>query len=299
MPNNLKIALFGTPEFAVMILEEMKRGGLVPELIVTNPDEPKGRKLLITPPPTKIWGHLQGVNFIQPENLQSIPKELQANFDLFIVAAYGKIIPDSILNLPKYGTINVHPSLLPKYRGASPVQAAILNGDAETGVSIMLLDKEMDHGPIIAQEKFDLTKERLYLPELKEKLAKVAGQMLVTIIPDWVAGKIKPTEQDHEIATFTKKIGKEDGFIESVTLLEAEINGTNAKNIDCMVRALNPDPGVFTNLNPKARGAFVSDKKIRVKITKVNIKDGKLIIEKVIPEGKKEMNWADFKRGNL
>jgi methionyl-tRNA formyltransferase len=290
MQNKLKTAFFGTPEFAVSILDEMKKGGVMPDLIVTNPDEPKGRKLIITPPPVKLWGLENNIPVIQPENLKSTPKELEENFDLFIVAAYGKIIPEVVINLPKYKTINVHPSLLPKYRGASPIQSAILNGDTETGVSIMLLDKEMDHGPVIAQEKVDLS-ENLYLPELKNKLAKIAGKLILSILPSWISGSLNAVVQNHNEATFTKKIEKEDGFIDPTSILEAELHGTRSENIERMVRALNPDPGVFTFVG-------IGDRKIRVKITRARVEGDKLIIEKVVPEGKKEMNWDDFKRGH-
>lgn len=291
MQSNFKIAFFGTPEFAVSILNELKRGNITPELIVTNPDEPKGRKLIITPPPAKIWATEHNIPAIQPENLKTKPGELKDSFDLFIVAAYGKLIPDEILNTPKHGTINVHPSLLPKYRGPSPVQATILNGDTETGVSIMLLDKEMDHGPIIAQETYNLTTSHLYLPELKERLAEVAGRMLCKLIPDWIAGKIKAIPQSHTEASFTKKISKDDGFVPNQDLLDLDLSADRANQIERMVRALNPDPGVFTYFE-------TNGKKMRVKITRARVELNKLIIEKVIPEGKKEMSWEDFKRGN-
>ncbi len=290
MLNSLRIAFFGTPEFAVSLLRELEAGGLIPNLIATNPDEPSGRKLTVTPPPVKIWGLERNIRVIQPENLKSIPEELTAGFDLFIVAAYGKIIPESIINLPKYGTINVHPSLLPKYRGPSPVQAVILNGDKETGVSIMLLDKEMDHGPIIAKEIVNLD-DHPYLSELKEKMAKIAGKLIIKTVPDWISGGIKALPQDHTKATFTKKIQKEEGFIESKYLLDGNIAAEKINQIERMVRALNPDPGVFTFFE-------VGGKKIRVKITRAKIENQKLVLEKVIPEGKREMGWEDFRRGH-
>ncbi len=294
-----KIAFFGTPEFAVSLLDELERGGVVPSLIVTNPDTPKGRKLIVTPPPVKTWGLRRNIKILQPENfrhnndpslLEKIIKEL-SGFDIFIVAAYGKIIPELIINLPKYGTINIHPSLLPKYRGPAPVQAAILNGDKETGISIMLLDREVDHGPVIAQEKIDLS-ENLYLPELKDKLAKIAGRLIIKILPSWIRGDLNSVEQNHDQATFTKKIQKEDGFIESAYILDENISLADASRIERMVRALNPDPGVFTYFQ-------TNNKKIRVKITRARVDDSKLVIEKVISEGKKEARWEDFKRGNL
>ncbi|MDO8493216.1 MAG: methionyl-tRNA formyltransferase [bacterium] len=276
MLNDLKIAFFGTPGFAVSILDELDKSGIKPDLIVTNPDEPKGRKLIITPPPVKIWAIKNNIPVIQPEKLSVSDFVSLKTFDLSIVAAYGKIIPEEILNLPKHGTLNVHPSLLPKYRGPSPLQSAILNGDTETGVSIMLLDKEMDHGPIIAQEKFALLNQ-LYLPELKEALAKVAGQMLIKIIPDWIVGKVRATPQDHSKATFCKKITTTEGLIDLSDPIKS----------DRVVRALNPDPGAYMMLGGK-----------RVKILSGHIEGDSYMPERIIPEGKKEMAWEDFKKGN-
>ncbi|MBI3633519.1 MAG: methionyl-tRNA formyltransferase [Candidatus Vogelbacteria bacterium] len=293
LQNKLKIAFLGTPKFAVDVLNQLQELGTLPDLIITNPDEPVGRKLIVTPPPVKIWAKERNIPTIQPENLKTIPPELNEDFDIFIVVAYGKIIPESILDLPKHGTINVHPSLLPKYRGPSPIQAAILNGDRETGISVMLLDKEMDHGPVIAQEKIDLSNWHPYTDELRAKVAEMAGQMLARIIPDWVDGDIAATPQDHSLATFTKKINKEAGLIDAKALLNpSELNFKEGEEIWRKVRALNPDPGVYTVTKLKGKDT-------RIKITRARMEDGQLVIEKVIPEGKKEMPWEDWRRGNL
>ncbi|MBI3631972.1 MAG: methionyl-tRNA formyltransferase [Candidatus Vogelbacteria bacterium] len=299
--NKLKIVFLGTPEFSVDVLKELELDGIVPDLIVTNPDEPKGRKLVVTPPPVKIWAQEKNITVIQPENLQlkatqSEVEEIKnqlSGFDLFIVVAYGKIIPESILNLPRRGTLNVHPSLLPKYRGPSPIQAAILNGDKEMGISIMLLDKEMDHGPIIAQEKIDLSNWHPYIDELRTQVAKTAGQMLARIIPDWISGDISAIPQNHTLATFTKKFDKESGLINAKALLNPnQLNPKEREEIWRRIRALNPDPGVYTIIR-------LSNKNIRIKITHATMEDGQLVIEKIIPEGKKEMLWEDWKRGNI
>ena len=151
-------------------------------------------------------------------------------FDLFIVASYGKIIPKSVLEIPKYGTLNVHPSLLPKFRGPSPIQSFVLSGEEKTGVTIMLMDEEVDHGPILAQQELEITNHKsqitnksqiqnsenskLNARQLEEKLAELGGQMLVDAIPKWINGEIKAKEQDHNEATFTKKITKEDGLVD-------------------------------------------------------------------------------------
>lgn len=132
MSKKLNFVFFGTPDVASETLQILKENGYTPSLIVTSPDRPQGRKMLVTPPPTKIWAMENNIPYIQPEKLS--PKEISA--DLFIVVAYGKILSEEILNIPKFGSINIHYSLLPKYRGASPVELAILNGNKETGVTI-------------------------------------------------------------------------------------------------------------------------------------------------------------------
>lgn len=154
MKKEIKYAYFGTDGFAVAILDELKKADLLPELIVTNPDKPKGRKLVMTPPEVKVWADENGIKTLQPEKLDEdfINSLKKDEWDLFVVASYGKIIPEEIINLPKHKTLNVHPSLLPLYRGPSPIESAILDDSKETGVTIMRMDKKMDHGPILNQE---------------------------------------------------------------------------------------------------------------------------------------------------
>ena len=159
--------------------------------------------------------------------------------DICIVAAYGKIIPKDYLDVPKYGFLNIHPSLLPKYRGPSPCQYAILNGDKETGVTIMKLDEEMDHGGIVAVEKLKIKDLSLNSRELCEKLFQTGAELLVKIIPDYIEGKIEPTPQDHSQATYTKKLTFQDGKIDWSEPAEKIIN---------KIRAFNPEPGAWTQL---------------------------------------------------
>ncbi|MEK7066746.1 MAG: methionyl-tRNA formyltransferase, partial [Patescibacteria group bacterium] len=280
------------PDFSVKILNSLKEANLTPDLIITNPDEPKGRKLILTPPPIKVWAEKNKIKYIQPNSLKIVPEELKSCFDLFIVAAYGKLIPQAVLDLPKHGTLNVHPSLLPKYRGASPIQSAILNGDEETGTSIMLLDAGLDSGPVLAQEKLSLANWSPTFLELLDKLADISGKLLVKTIPKWLDGEIRAIDQNHTLATFCKKIEKKFGFIPAEDILSPDLPIEKVYEIERKIRALNPDPGTFTIIKSKG-------KETRVKITKAKIADKKLIIEKVIPEGKKEMAWEDWKRGNL
>lgn len=288
-------AFFGTDEFAVGVLNTLKNKDFLPSLIVTVPDKPQGRKMIMTPPLTKIWAEENKIKCIQPASLKLTHSEISNLFsiqdkpassvwDLFVVASYGKIIPQSILDLPKHGALNVHPSLLPKYRGPTPIEYTILSGDTETAVSIILLDAEMDHGPIVAVEKINLTGEEYFLDLIKQT-AEVGGNLLANIIPELIAGKITPIEQDHARATFTKKIKKEEGLI--------DITGDPILNYR-KIRALTPRPGTYFFVD-KPNGS-TSKKKIRVVIKKARLENDQLVIERVIPEGKKEMLWKDFAR---
>jgi methionyl-tRNA formyltransferase len=270
--ESIKFAFFGTGDFAVKILEILHQNNFVPELIVTTPDKPKERKMILTPPPVKIWAEKNNIKTITRYTLPV------TRYDLFIVADYGKIIPKEILQIPKYGSLNIHPSLLPKFRGPSPIQSFILSEEEEIGVTIILMDEEVDHGPIVASEKLKVKSEKLYYKELGKKMAELGGELLSRILPDWLAGKIKPQEQNHSKATYTKKIRKNDGLI---NLDEP------AENIERKVRAFTPWPSAYT---------FIQGK--RLIISEVELKNGKLVISRVKPEGKNEMSFEDFLRGN-
>ncbi|MEA1929290.1 MAG: methionyl-tRNA formyltransferase [Patescibacteria group bacterium] len=289
----INFAFFGTDEFAVIILDELKKGGMVPTTIISVPDKPKGRKLILTPPPVKVWAEKNKVNLAQPISLKASGPEIVKHSvfnnrrpELFVVASYGKIIPQGILEIPTRGTLNVHPSLLPKYRGPSPIQTAILNGDQETGVTIMLLDEEVDHGAIVAQESFQITSDKLqentdtYL-ELRDKLAQIGGALLTKTIPDWVSGKIEAKEQDHDAATFTKIIEKENGKI-TLEDIENKPEETYRKFLAYILW-----PGLY----------FFDQQGKRIKITAASFQNAKLTIEKIIPEDKSEMTWKAYKLG--
>jgi len=293
------ITFFGTSHFSVRILEHLEKESLLPSLIVTAPDARSGRKLILTPPPVKVWATERDIEIIQPESLKEIPSELALkNFDLFIVVSYGKIIPKSILDIPEAGTLNVHPSLLPKLRGASPIQSAILNDEKETGVTIMLLDEEMDHGPIIAQASVSVDNWPPQFEMLEDVLASVGGELLVDTILPWINGDIKPEEQNHHEATYVDKIKKEDGLL--------DLSADAYKNF-LKIRGLGNWPGTYFFVNrPSLSADKAGDKagsktgkngkKIRVKIKSADYENNKLIIKRVVPEGKKEMDYTDFMR---
>jgi methionyl-tRNA formyltransferase len=281
-----KIAFFGTPQIAVWVLEELEKQGIVPALIVTNPDAPQGRKLILTPPPVKVWAAARNISVFQPtalRNEESVTTLAQGVFDLFIVAAYGKIIPQAILDIPKSGTLNVHPSLLPALRGASPIRSAILGDIRETGVTIMCMDAELDHGPILAQERATIAPSEWPLRghTLDELLARTGGRLLADIVPKWLAGSITPIEQDHTAATFCTKITKEMG----------EINLAHDPYQNLLkIRAFDGWPGTYFFVEKQGR-------EIRVKIVDAELNaDRSLTITRVVPEGKKEMSYEDFLR---
>jgi len=155
--KTIKTVFLGTPSFGGIILKKLLESGCKPVLVVTEPDKPVGRKQTLTPPPVKLIAQKYNIPIAQPEKIVNCKLKIEnLKPDLGIVAAFGQIIPNNILTIPKYGFLNVHPSLLPKYRGPSPIQNAILNGDKETGVSIILLDEKMDHGPILAQRELEI-----------------------------------------------------------------------------------------------------------------------------------------------
>ena len=207
-------------------------------------------------------------------------RELEA--DVFVVASFGKILSKELIEIPPHKTLNVHPSLLPKLRGASPIQNAILNQE-ETGVTIIRMDEKVDHGPILAQEKLTITPWPDHYAVVEEKLGRLGGQMLGQMLPKWINSQVVEKEQKHAQATFTKMIEKEDGLLNLED--SAEINWRK-------VLAYSNWPGAYILFNTK------NGKRIRINIKESKIENGQFLPIRVIPSGKKEMSWADFLRGN-
>jgi methionyl-tRNA formyltransferase len=299
-PPSTPFVFFGTDAVATGVLETLKEQGLLPVLIVTNPDAPAGRTLTLTAPPAKRWAETNNVPILQPTTLdRDFCHRLQAiSSTLFVVASYGKIIPKKALALPTYGTLNVHPSLLPAYRGPSPIQTAIINGDTETGVTIMVMNEKMDEGPILTVDRVPLTGDETN-EQLEETLSAIGGTLLATCIPEWVAQRIAPFPQNHDRATYTRKFEKQDGFIHPDLLNLHKIgsyvrfNLTEVEEAERKVRALSKTPGTYTTLKSK------NNKELRLKIVSATIENDSLLPLRVIPEGKKEMSWDDFVRGFL
>jgi methionyl-tRNA formyltransferase len=205
----MKYVFFGTPRFAEIVLDGLIGAGLVPMAVVCNPDRPVGRKKIMTPPPTKLLAikASQDIDIIQPEALDEIfIKRLQAlEPDLLVVAAYAKIIPADVLAIPRLGTLGTHPSLLPAYRGASPIQSAILAGETKTGATIYQMDAKMDHGAIFAQEEAPLDPLITNYLALEERLALLSAKLLVHTISTMESGTARSRPQDESSATYTQK----------------------------------------------------------------------------------------------
>lgn len=197
--------------------------------------------------------------------------------DLLITANFGKIIPEDVLRVPKHGCLNVHPSLLPKYRGATPLQAAILSGDKETGVTVILMDERVDHGPILSQKKTAIGPDET-TEQLCQRLALLGAEALIDVIPDWIKGEKQLILQEEEKATYTRTLTRKDGEIDWQK---------HPREIERQIRAFRPWPGSYTFYNGK-----------RLKILKAGLEKDKLIIEEVQLEGKNPVSFADFLLGH-
>lgn len=231
----------GTPDFAVPGLKALLSDNNFEVIAVfTQPDKPVGRKQVLTAPPIKILAQEYNIQIFQPEKIKAeIDNIAKLESDLIVVIAYGKIIPQDILDLPKFGCINVHASLLPKYRGSACLNAPIINGDDKTGITIMKMDAGLDTGPIITQEILKLEGQES-LEILHDRLSALGAKVLPNILMSWVENKVKTKDQDESEATYVTKLKKEDG----------KINWSkNAKDIERLIRGLNPWPGTYTVIN--------------------------------------------------
>lgn len=277
----MKIIFFGTPDYVLPIVEVLYKKyrtsrdkGVV--AVVTQPPKPAGRDKKIEYSPVDTWAYKKKIPIFH--NYDNLPEA-----DLGVIAAYGKIIPKEIIDHFKYGILNVHPSLLPKYRGASPTQAVIAAGETTTGVTVIKMDEKMDHGPIISQFKETVEGEDTN-ETLRTRLFERSAQFLIDLIPNYLSGKIKPKEQNHKEATFTKLITKEDGFV-SLKALNEDPEGTERK-----FRAMHPWPGLWTFID-------INKDQKRLKLLKLHLEDEKIILDQVQLEGKKPVSWEEFKKG--
>jgi len=235
----LRIVYMGTPEFAVSPLEQLVHKQYPIVAVYTQPDKPAGRGRAPAPSPIKVAALGWKLLVVQPASLKEVGAiEQLASFqpEVIVVAAYGQILPQTVLEIPKHGCVNIHPSLLPKYRGASPVASAILAGEEVTGVTFMLLDAGMDTGPILAQEKVAISSSDT-TGSLTSKLSQVAAQLLPDVLERWVGGKISPQLQKEAQATYSRRIAKEDGEIDW---------RLSAVELWRRVRAFQPWPSAYT-----------------------------------------------------
>jgi methionyl-tRNA formyltransferase len=234
------IVYFGTPQFSAHILEELiKSNKFIIQAVITRADKPVGRKQQVQESFVANVANKHKIPVLKPKKLDeefiSTNHQLLST-DLFVVASYGKIIPQAVLDIPKKASINVHGSILPKLRGASPIQTAILEGEKETGATIMLMDAEMDHGDILNTIKISISEQDTF-ETLSTKMSEVAAPLLIETLEGFLKGNIKPQKQDHEKATFCKLLKKEDAYfpIENPP-----------SNLNQMIRAFYPWPGVWT-----------------------------------------------------
>lgn len=276
-------AFFGTPDVAVKTLDILFDRGFIPTVIITSPDRPSGRGLTLTAPPVKTWAEQHTIPYLQPETIDTeFMSTLRSyNVKLSIVVAYGKILPQELIDLPEKGTLNIHYSLLPRYRGASPVESAILNGDTETGVTIQQMVFKLDAGNIITQESTPIGDNET-TPDLRDRLIIIGGELLANVLPSVWNGVATHTVQDETLVTRSKKMTKESGLIDLSDDSKTNYNKYRAYK-------LWPRTYFFSEKNSKHT---------RVVITKASLVNNIFTPLLVIPEGKKEIKYEDFLRNN-
>ena len=301
----MKIVYMGTPDFAVPPLRSLLNTEYEVAAVVTQPDKPKGRGKALMPTPVKEEALKHGIPVYQPEKVREpgfVEKLRELKPDLIVVAAFGQIIPESVLNMPKFGCINIHASLLPKYRGAAPIQYAVIDGEKESGVTIMKMGKGLDTGDMIARTEVPLAKDETG-GSLFEKLSSAGARLLVETLPDIFAGTAVYEKQPEEspipyAAMITKKMGLID-FSKS------------AEELERLVRGLNPWPSAYTFLNGKNLKIWKAEadmtqaeKNIPGTVVRADEEGicvacgtGRLILKEVQLEGKKRMDSASFLRG--
>ncbi len=300
-----KIIFMGTPEFSVPILEALIANHYDVMAVVTQPDRPVGRKKVLTPSPVKVAALKHGLPVFQPEKIagsEEMAQLIAMEPDLIVTAAYGQFLPVKLLNAPRHRSINVHASLLPKYRGGAPVHYAIINGEAETGVSIMYMERKMDAGAVLAQRAIPIT-DQDDVGTMFDKLSALGRDLLIEILPDFFAGKCTPVEQDEELATFSPNISREEERI--------DWNKT-ARQIANQVRGMRPWPVAHTLLDGQRikiwDGEETADKTSAAAGTVIaKDKDALYIscgegtvfkLKELQPAGKKRMLASDYLRGS-
>jgi methionyl-tRNA formyltransferase len=298
----MRLVFMGSPEFAVMPLSYLHLAGYEVAAVYTKPDKPSGRGLEMNFSAVKRAALLLGLPVIQPKSFkkpEAVEELAQFKPYVIVVAAYGQILPQSVLDLPRYGCLNIHPSLLPRHRGAAPVVSTLLAGDKWGGTTIMLMDEGLDTGPVLARASV-LIREEDTAGSLADKLSLVSSHLLLDVLPAWVRGQIKPQPQGNLLATYSKTMGKEAGEIDwALPALE----------VWRRVRAFQPWPGAFTRyqgrvlkiIEAKPAGYQTGEPAGKVitldKSFGICTGDGVLEVLRVQIEGKQVMSAADFQRG--
>jgi len=294
----------GTPDFAVFSLKALVDAGENVVGVVTQPDKPKGRSYVMTPPPVKVYAQERGIEVWQPEKMKdgSFDETVRKlDPDVIVVAAYGKFLPESMLNIPKYGCINIHGSLLPEYRGAAPMQRAIIDGKKYTGITIQQMAPEMDTGDILLTKRVDIG-ENDNFEDIHDRMGEAGAEVLLETLKLLKEGRIEPKAQDHSLATYAAKIEKADCLIDF---------SKSAQAVHDLIRGLSPIPLSFTHL-PSGSMLKVTKSEIYAAEGKhgacgeVIADDGRIVVAcgegavsllGVLPEGKGRMSAADFVRG--
>jgi methionyl-tRNA formyltransferase len=285
----MKYVFFGTPHIAQLTLEALEKNDFLPALIVTAPARPQGRGLHLQDTPVAQFAQAHDIPFLTPEKITpEFIEELQKQgpWDFFFVVAYGTILPTSLLESVQGKVLNLHPSLLPKYRGPSPLESVLLSDDTETGVTIMHIDEQVDHGPIVAQEAFVLEEEETIIT-LTQKSAEIGAKLLIENISEYLNGSLSPIAQDHALATKTRKYVKTDG----------SLDGINDTRLNDGVGQDWQKWKIFRALGDRGWVHFTAEhhgKKIMVKIVKASYQDGAFVIEEVIPENGKRQSYESF-----
>ncbi|MCA1023333.1 methionyl-tRNA formyltransferase [Halobacillus litoralis] len=297
-----RIAFMGTPDFAVPVLDRIMKEGYEVVVAVTQPDRPKGRKKVMTPPPVKTAALNHGIPVLQPEKIKNEYEDVLAyQPDLIVTAAFGQILPEALLNVPEYGCINVHASLLPEFRGGAPIHYSILEGKKETGVTIMYMVKKLDAGDMLSKVVVPI-EDTDHVGTLHDKLSAAGADLLADTLPDLLAGKITPEVQDESKVTFAGNIKREQELIDWSRDQQAVYNH---------VRGLHPWPVAYTYWNgkplkiwwaEKVSGNFSKPAGTVVKIEEdgflVQTGEGKALkIVSLQPSGKKKMDGQSFVNG--
>lgn len=300
----MRVVFMGTPDFAVGTLEAIIKAGHQVEAVVTQPDKPKGRGKNMQFPPVKEVALKYDIPVYQPvkvkeEAFQQVLEKI--NPEVIVVVAFGQILPQSILSLPKYGCINVHASLLPKYRGAAPIQWAVIDGEKETGVTTMLMDEGLDTGDMLKKVVVPL-EEKETGGSLFDKLAQSGAELLLATLEELEQGTCMRTKQDHALSTYAKMLDKKLGKIDF---------SKSAEEIERLVRGLNPWPSAYTTYNGKTLKIWDADvierqvdgavgEVVEVNKKELLVKTGKgmLSLKELQLEGKKRMEIDAFLRGN-